>query len=235
MVAVMREEKIARSKPKQKILEAAERLFAERGFDAVSVRDITKLAETNVASVNYHFGDRENLVLLVISRILDPVTEERLARLEGVERKWSGKAVPLEELLDALVRPLAGPHRKSALPEPLHHRLLGRVFTSSTDIWPDLSAERMRQVLGRFMRALGKSLPSVPAGELVWRMHFVMGGMAHMLLHDALSGKGDKPRAAGIGLDAMIGRFIRFAAAGLREGGEEELEKPKGPQATFDF
>lgn len=231
----MREEKIARSKPKQKLLEAAEGLFAERGFDAVSVRDITKLAEANVAAVNYHFGDRENLILLVISRAVDPVTEERLARLESVERKWPGKAVPLEEILDALVRPLAGAKRKSALPEPLHHRLLGRVFALPTDVWPDLSTERMRQMQGKFMRALGKSLPSVPAEELVWRMHFVMGGMTHMLMHDALDEKPGKSQAAGISLDAMIGRFIRFAAAGLREGVEPDEAKPKGPQATFDF
>ncbi|HSP42835.1 MAG TPA: TetR family transcriptional regulator [Luteolibacter sp.] len=231
----MREEKIARSKPKQQLLEAAERLFAERGFEAVSVRDITKLAGANVAAVNYHFGDRENLVLLVISRLVDPVTEERMARLESVEKKWSGKSAPVEEILDALTRPLATAKRKSLLPETMHHRLLGRIFSLPPEIWPDLSAERMRQMTGRFMRALGKSLPTVPAEELVWRMHFTMGGMAHMLLLDALPDKTGKAQAAAVGLDAMIGRFIRFAAAGLREGVEVDETKPAGPQATFDF
>jgi len=231
----MREEKIARSKPKQQILEAAERLFAERGFDAVSVRDITKLAKANVAAVNYHFGDRENLVLLVISRLVEPVIEERLARLDGVEKKWTGKAAPLEEILDALVRPLASANRKSALPEPMHHRLLGRIFSLQPDAWPELSAERMRQMMGRFMRALAKSLPDVPAEELVWRVHFTMGGMAHMLLLDALPEKPGKSQASAVGLYAMIGRFIRFAAAGLRQGVEQDQAKPSGPQAIFDF
>jgi AcrR family transcriptional regulator len=232
----MREEKIARSVPKRKLLEAAESLFAERGFEAVSVRDITNRAEANVASVNYHFGDRENLVLLVISRMVDPVTEDRLVRLETLERKWAGKGVPPEELLDALARPLAVVRRKSSLPEALHQRLLGRVFSMPLEMWPDLSAERMRQMLGRFMRAFGKSLPLVGAEDLVWRLHFVMGGMAHMLLHDVPpSGPGKLRAAGGVALDAMIGRFVRFAAAGLREGMSQEPGQPKGPQATFDF
>ena len=231
----MREEKIARSKPKQQLLEAAEHLFSERGFDAISVRDITKLAKANVAAVNYHFGDRENLVLLVISRIADPVTEERMARMESVEKKWSGKAAPLEEILGALVRPLVTAKRKSVLPETMHHRLLGRVFSLQPEAWPELSAERMRQATDRFLRALGKSLPTVPAEDLVWRMHFIMGGMAHMLLLDPRPDKTPKAQTAAVGLDVRIGRFIRFAAAGLREGVEVEETQPAGPQATFDF
>jgi hypothetical protein len=85
------------------------------------------------------------------------------------------------------------------------------------------------------MRAFAKSLPAVPAEELVWRVHFTMGGMAHMLLLDALPEKPGKAQSATLGLDAMIGRFMRFAAAGLREGVEEDLAKPSGPQAIFDF
>ena len=231
----MREEKIARSKSKQRLLEAAERLFAERGFDAVSVRDITKLAGANVAAVNYHFGDRENLISLVITRHTEPVIDERLARLESVERKGSGKGVPLEEVLDALVRPLVSATRRSALPESLHHKLLGRVFALPPEAWPEALVERTRQVMGRFMRALAKALPSVPAEELVWRMHFVTGGMVHMLLFEVLGDESDKSAVKGAGLDAMLGRFIRFAAAGLREGVDADAVKPKGPQATFDF
>jgi len=232
----MREEKIARSKSKQRLLEAAESLFAERGFDAVSVRDITKLAGANVAAVNYHFGDRENLISLVITRHMEPVNDERLARLESVDRKGSGKAVvPLEELIEALVRPLASVTRKTALPDSLHHKLLGRVFALPPEAWPEALVERTRQMMGRFMRALAKALPSVPAEELVWRMHFVTGGMVHMLLFEVLGDESDKSRVKGVGLEVMLGRFIRFAAAGLREGVEGDIVKPKGPQATFNF
>ena len=98
----MRAVTIPESGSKRKLLDAAEQLFADKGFEAVSVRDITQLAKTNVAAVNYHFGSRDSLLSLVMMRYMLPVTEERIARLEAIERKWSGKTAPLEEIIDAL-------------------------------------------------------------------------------------------------------------------------------------
>ena len=74
----MRETTIPESGSKRKLLETAEQLFADKGFEAVSVRDITQLAKTNVAAVNYHFGSRDSLLGMVMMRYMQPVTEERL-------------------------------------------------------------------------------------------------------------------------------------------------------------
>ncbi|MDB6077298.1 MAG: transcriptional regulator, TetR family, partial [Akkermansiaceae bacterium] len=71
---------------KQRLIEAAEHLFADDGFEKVSVRDITNRAGANVAAVNYHFGSREGLVEIVMARYINPISEERIARLEGLER-----------------------------------------------------------------------------------------------------------------------------------------------------
>ena len=81
----MRDFTIPESGAKRKLLDAAELLFAEKGFEAVSVRDITQLAKTNIAAVNYHFGSRDHLLTLVMMRYMTPVTEERLVRLDFVE------------------------------------------------------------------------------------------------------------------------------------------------------
>ena len=78
MSAVAGDSKVA---TKQRLIEAAEALFADEGFDRVSVRDITTKAAANVAAVNYHFGSREGLVAVVMARYINPVSEERLARL----------------------------------------------------------------------------------------------------------------------------------------------------------
>src|SRR5690554_7783579 len=102
----MRTMTVPDSGPKLKLVEAAERLFAEKGFDAVSVRDITTEAGANVAAVNYHFGSRTGLMAAVMTRYVKPVNDERLARLEAAEARWVGKPVPLEELVDAFTRPL---------------------------------------------------------------------------------------------------------------------------------
>lgn len=231
----MREIKFPQSEPKRRLLEAAEQLFADKGFEAVSVRDITQQAKANVAAVNYHFGSRDGLIALVVTRYMMPVNEERLARLELLEKKWSGKSVPVEELIDAFARPLVGSVRKSELSERLFCRLLGRIFSMQGEGLPQAVEDQMKTLSERFSKALGKALPTVPPEDLAWRMHFVAGALIHLLLnqdilHRLTSGISGAPT-----VEATLGRFIRFAAAGLREGVELEVAAAKGPQATFDF
>jgi AcrR family transcriptional regulator len=231
----MRELTIPESGSKRKLLDAAEELFAEKGFEAVSVRDITALAKSNVAAVNYYFGSRDGLLMLVMTRYMMPVNEERIARLEALERKWSGKSVPIEELIDALVRPLVGQVRKSELSERLFYKLMGRIFAQQGDGLPPQIEEQLRQVVQRFTRAFVKTLPTVPTDELSWRIHFMAGGMIHMLTHQEVLQRLTNGVAGSPTMEATLGRFVRFAAAGLREGVEVEALAPKGPQVMFDF
>ncbi|MES2440442.1 MAG: TetR family transcriptional regulator [Verrucomicrobiota bacterium] len=227
---------IPESGSKRKLLDAAELLFAEKGFEAVSVRDITQLAKTNVAAVNYHFGSRDALLTMVMMRYMTPVTEERLARIESLERKWSGKSVPLEEIIDALVRPLVGQVRKSELAERLFYKLTGRICAEQGDGLPPQIEDQFRQVGERFSKAFAKALPTVPPEELAWRIHFVIGGMIHMLTHQELFHRVSGGASGTPTMEATLSRFIHFAAAGLREGTvQEEAPAKKGPQATFDF
>ncbi len=231
----MREIKFPQSKSKLRLLDAAEQLFAERGFETVSVRDVTQLAKANVAAVNYHFGSREGMVALVVSRYIIPVNDERLARLDVLERKWSGKAVPLEEIIDAFVRPVVGIVRKSELSERLFCKLVGRIFAMQGEGFPAVVEEQMKTLIDRFTRAFGKALPTVSQEELVWRMHFLVGAIIHMLLNQEMLHRLSKGASGSPTMEVTLGRFIRFAAAGLREGVEVEAGVKKGPQATFDF
>ncbi len=231
----MREIKFPQSKSKLRLLDSAEQLFAERGFESVSVRDVTQLAKANVAAVNYHFGSRDGLIAMVVARYITPVNEDRLLRLDALERKWAGKSVPLEEIINAFVRPVAGTVRKSELSERLFCKLVGRIFALQGEGLPLAVEEQMKISIGRFIRALGKTLPTVSQEELVWRMHFLMGSIVHMLmnqemLHRLSNGVSGEPT-----MEVTLSRFIRFAAAGLREGAPMEAEAKKGPQAMFQF
>lgn len=231
----MREITFPESGSKRKLLDAAEQLFAEKGFEAVSVRDITQLAKTNVAAVNYHFGSRENLLTMVMTRYMTPVNEERIARLETLERKWSGKSVPLEEIIDAMVRPFVGQVRKSELSERLFYKLMGRTFAQQGDGLPPQIEEQLRNVVQRFTRAFAKTLPAVTPDDLTWRIHFMVGGMIHLLTHQDILHRLTNGASGTPPMEAIISRFVRFAAAGLREGLEVETPSPKGPQVMFDF
>ena len=226
---------VPESGAKLKLVEAAESLFAERGFEAVSVRDITKLAAMNIASVNYHFGSRDGLVAAVMTRYVTPINEERLARLEVLERRWAGKVVPLEEVLEAFVRPLVTQVRRSELSEKLFLKLVGRMFgEQGTAMTPPLE-EQFKTVVSRFVKALSKSLPDLPTDEILWRMHFVVGAMYHAMSQEEVLQRISQGACGNPSVETTLSRFSRFAAAGLRNGLETDVVAPKGPQATFDF
>lgn len=219
----MREMILPEDGPKRRLFDAASRLFAEQGFVRVSVRDIAAAIGANIAAVNYHFGSRDDLLALVVGRHLAPVTEERLARLDGVERKGSGKAAPVEEIIDAYLRPLLTQSRKVVLPEGAYCELMARIFSAGEQELGGVVAGQSRQVIERFNRAIAKALPMLLGDEVQWRMQFVNGALVRLLA---------QPNGS---LEAALARLSRFAAAGLREGVEGDVVAKAGPQAMFDF
>src|SRR3989440_1166893 len=90
---------------KTRILDAAEVLFMEHGFEATSLRSLTAAAAVNLAAVNYHFGSKEELFQAVLTRRLDPMNQERIDRLEKLEREASGKPLSCEKILFAMLIP----------------------------------------------------------------------------------------------------------------------------------
>lgn len=232
----MREIDIQQSEPKMRLVESAEQLVADRGFDLVSVRDITQAAKANVAAVNYHFGSREGLMGVLVVRHLQPVQQERLARLEVLEKKWGNKAIPLEELVEAFVRPVAGMVRKSELPERVLSRLVGRMLALESASMPASVAELSAELASRFSRSLAKSLPGSNKEDLAWRLHFLSGGLIHLLVAAEELQKNAESGVNELSIDLALSRFIRFAVSGLREGTEGSAPAvKKGPQAMFDF
>lgn len=231
----MRELEIPTSKPKRSLLDAAQAEVAAKGFDAVSVRDVTERAKANVAAVNYHFGSREGMMGLVMIRCLAPVQQERLDRLTVLERKWGSKGVPLEELLDAFLRPLLveGPDSSTAAVQ----RVLARVLSLPPESLPVALQESMVELWRRYLKALGKSLPDCSLQELGWRLHGVTS-----LAIGTLAGDEPVRHWSGVGLNPETSeqkgsRLVRWAIALMREGlaSPEEEKRAKGPQATFDF
>src|ERR1039458_5979553 len=109
---------------RQKILDAAERLFGEQGYGATSLRHIIAEAGVNLAAIHYHFGTKEELLDQLIMRKGGPVNAERLALLDALEAKAKGKAVPVEKLLEAFL----GPPLMRVSKNPDFARLMGRMY-----------------------------------------------------------------------------------------------------------
>src|SRR5438445_6891162 len=91
------------SETRERVLDTAERLFAEKGLEAVSVRDITQAAEANLGAVNYHFGTKEALITEVFERRLTPLNQARLAQLNVLEKAAGKKPLKVEEVLASFI------------------------------------------------------------------------------------------------------------------------------------
>src|SRR5437660_3119973 len=90
---------------KTRILDAAERLFMEHGFEATSLRQLTSAAGVNLAAVNYHFGSKEDLFQAVLTRRLDAMNQERIDLLDRVEREAAGEPPQVEKVIFAMLVP----------------------------------------------------------------------------------------------------------------------------------
>jgi AcrR family transcriptional regulator len=163
---------------KDRILNAAERLFARDGFEATSLRAITAEAGVNLAAVNYHFQSKDSLVEAVIERRLGPVNHQRLALLDDYEAQAGGAPVPLDKIMDAFLRPvleMVGSHAHEFVP------LVGRLYTEPGEFAEKIYKQQFEELARRFMPAFQGALPDLPRIELTWRLHFAIGALAHTM------------------------------------------------------
>ena len=197
---------------RDRILDAAERLFAQQGFDLTSLRALTTEADVNLAAVNYHFGSKDRLFEAVLARLIAPINAERLARLDALEAKGQPT---VEALIDAFVGPalrLANdPHRSG-----IARVLLGRCLSSPDEQMRTLLLRLFGGVLERFIAAFALALPHLDNDEILWRMFFMIGVMSQTMscghhLKFVSMGACDPGE-----IDATIPRVVQFVAAAMR-------------------
>jgi len=200
---------------KHKILDTAERLIAEQGFAATSLRQIIAEAGVNLAAVHYHFGSKEELLDHVIARKVTSVNEERIARLDCLEQESGTAPVAVEKVLAAFLEPMIQVGAKS----PQFIQLMGRM--QGEGLLSAIIAKHFQPTVARFLKALRRSLPELSDAELHWRVQFMFGAMSR-----AVSGAGALP-TQGIEGDAPdFGRLMRrlevFLSAGLKAPATQE-------------
>ncbi|MBI4577658.1 MAG: TetR/AcrR family transcriptional regulator [Planctomycetes bacterium] len=209
---------------RERILEAAERLFAERGLEATSLRAITAMARVNLAAVHYHFGSKDGLIEAIFARRVEPLNRERLDRLTTLE----ARAVPpgLEEIVEAFVGPALRLVRRPDRGGAFCMRLLGRTIAVPVEALHARIAPLFDEVRARYARALRRLLPHVGGTELAWRIHFMVGAMlftmskqpevAQRVMNDGLRSGVHGGRRPPRNEEAAVRRLVRFVAGGLR-------------------
>jgi AcrR family transcriptional regulator len=194
------------ARTRDRLLDAAEKLFAERGFRSASVRDITREASCNIASVNYHFGGKSNLYREVFLRRLRDLRERRLS---GIERA-RGERPTLERLLSSFA---------SAFVDPLVEEGSGRLWVllvAQELIDPQLPpetfyGEMVQPVQDALARAVVEATPGLELEDATRATHSFIGQLLHVVNLQRCPRTGPAPA-----LSDLVGHTVRFSAAGIR-------------------
>jgi len=200
----------------ERILDAAEELFALHGYDGVTLRQIARRAGVDVALANYHFGKKMALFQAVFERraaYLNKARRDALHRCQGA----AGAAGPsLEQIIEAFLRPLELAQETGDA--GWRHYLALIAYINNSPYWgPRMMSHLFDALVQEFIAALGKALPEARQEDLYWCYHNLSGALTLTLAQtkriDNLSGGLCRSED----LQAAYDHMIPFVAAGFRE------------------
>jgi AcrR family transcriptional regulator len=166
--------------PRDRIISAAKDVFIEQGFDLATVREITLRADVNVAAVNYYFGSKDELISEVLNLMMEPYTHARIAALEACEKAASPGLPSLEDVVEALVRPMVQLSRDASGARPLT-RLILQIRSRPRDLTTRFFIRRVDPAIFRFINALSQVAPSLTRKDIFWRYNFAIGAVMQVL------------------------------------------------------
>ncbi len=207
---------------RDRLLDAAEELFSERGFDGTSIRDLARAAGCNIASVNYYFGGKENLYEEVWRRHLLSLRDTRIASIDKVMSETGGKP-SLEELLRSFAYAFVGP----LVDQRAGRRLIRLMAREMTD--PHLSSnmfgeEVIKPTLVMMQKALGKVCPSLDESKVPLVVFSLVGQLIHTIRIKPILRWTDDEALAMYDPAELIDHIVAFSAAGIRAYAEGKIE-----------
>jgi AcrR family transcriptional regulator len=189
------------------------KLFSERGYRNTSLRAIADAADVNLAAANYHFGSKAHLLEAAFERCIAPINDERMRRLRRIQKSSSPPSV------EALVRAFVD--LEFALKDDDHlDQFLAHLFAEPKSVSVPLLEKMFAPTVQAYFAAIRVALPDVPAEELRWRFHFMIGSMIQLarFRHPLNLFKADES-ANEASLNVGINQLVRFVVAGLIQPG----------------
>jgi AcrR family transcriptional regulator len=198
---------------KEKLLASAERLFADRGFNGVSVRDIASQAGVNSALVAYYFGNKRGLLSAVYLRHCQPLNQERLRLLREFSRADGGAT--LEQVLEAFLRPaLAVSPGGDGSCE--FTRLRAILCGENSELLEEIIEENFDRPSQLFIEAFARCLPQLRRDDLLWRFHFLLGTLYHTGSHARRLQALSEGKCNPSNTEDCLKQLIPFLVAGFR-------------------
>lgn len=199
---------------RKRILDAAEELFAQRGFAGVSVRQIMNQADADVSLAYYHFKSKQDLFDQVMLRRVEFINEIRLKALEELESRQDGHEPTVEEIIGAFTTPLLQ-HLVDDHEQWSHYYQLIAQINNSPEMGGELMSRYFDPLVTKFIAALKRALPDSDPADLFWSYHFLSGALTLTFAEtgriDNLSGGA----CASTDMAAVSERMPKFLAAGF--------------------
>jgi len=166
MVSNVRMPKKSAENTRERILRAAERIYAASGFHGMSLRDVTLLAGVNLAAVNYHFGSKDKLIFALADRRLTPINAERLERLAQLRGKHAQEPIPVRELVGALIDPMFKALRQGKNTRAITVRLVAQMMIDDPKRFSQIHKTFYKPVLDCYHAELQRSIPRLTSHQV---------------------------------------------------------------------
>jgi len=213
---IKKSEEQASAETRKRVIDAAEKLFAHRGIEGVSIRDITRAAGVNLTAINYHFGTKNALAAEVFKHCIDPLNERRLVLLDEVEKNAGNKPPKLESVLEAMIRPAVERGFDHQQDTETFLRLTGRCLSEPNAEIEQMVRAHFEKLIRRFDAAFLAALPGLDPEELFWRIKFMFGSLHYSLLTCGKQKNLPVKLRKTLDAEGLIQRLVTFTAAGLR-------------------
>ncbi len=199
---------------RERILDAAEELFAHKGYEGVSVRQIMSKADADVSLAYYHFKSKRDLFDEIMLRRVEILNDIRLKALEAVEKRHPDDAPSVEEIIDAFTHPLLDLLAREHEEWKYYFQLIAQI-NNSADYGGELMTRYFDPLVRRFIEALRKALPGSSDADLYWSYHFMSGALT---LTFAETGRIDNLSSGTVkssDMASVVERMPKFLAAGF--------------------
>ena len=208
------------ARTKERILRVAERLFAEHGYDGVSMRALAAGAGVQLALLSYYFGNKLGVYRAVFERRIDPLSAQRRAALRLVmERQHPPPSIT--DVLDALARPWV--ELRGQRGGEHYSRLIAREVGDPQESRRGIVADMLDPIAAEFIEAMEQALPDHPRAKVHWAYHFFIGALLLILANPARAQRLSGKLCRFDDSEALISEIVGFFAANLAASGNRPM------------
>ena len=191
----------------QRLLDSAERLFGEHGYNGVGMRALAQHAKVNLAATTYHFGSKKALYVETFLRRFRAVNSRRLELLAAADHAAHGQPLPVEDIVDCMMRPSV----EAGLEHQAFNKLVARTLLAPPPFLHEPLKAELEPNVRVFVSALERALPAVPTDVLNLRLALALGATLMFGVQvSAIKIKRDAKRES-----AFLKELVRFTASGL--------------------